>query len=216
MVEKIYVWDPLVRLFHWLLVLSFMISYLTGDDDSQLHIYSGYLLLGLIAFRIVWGFIGTRYARFSNFIHPISHAIDYLKGLADGNCKHYIGHNPAGGLMVLALLTSLSLTGLSGLLVYGAEGHGPLASTTPISSGSTNHIDDDHEDDDDDDHEVENEASEFWEEIHEFFANFSVLLVIMHLVGVFMSSKIHNEDLIKAMITGFKEPKKTQEIFRRE
>ena len=81
MSDKVYVWDPLVRFFHWTLVLAFIIAYLTGDDESTLHVYSGYYIFGLTAVRFLWGLVGTRYARFSNFIYYPSAALDYLKSL---------------------------------------------------------------------------------------------------------------------------------------
>ncbi len=204
--NKVYVWDPLVRFFHWTLVLTFIIAYLTGDEDNTLHIYSGYYILGLVALRILWGVIGTRYARFSHIIYSPSAVIDYLKGfIGMGSGKKYIGHNPAGGWMVIAMLISLLLTGLSGLKAYGIEGHGPLAQSSdnlvaPLKQGfikvSTS-------DEDENDHEHD-EEDEFWEEIHEFFANFTVLLVLLHIVGVFASSLKQRQNLVKSMWTGYK------------
>jgi len=220
MKQSTYVWDPLVRLFHWSLVLAFLISYLTGDEFETIHAYSGYLILTLITVRIIWGFIGTKHARFSNFVRPVPEAINYLRGLLSGNAKKYTGHNPAGGLMVLALLGSIAITGITGLKTYGLEGHGPLASTpietvdkallssveiSPTSTKSKDH-------DDDDDHhkngkteEHDDDEDEVWEELHEFFANFTVLLVILHILGVYISSFRHKENLVSAMITGYKE-----------
>ena len=81
--NEIRVWDPLVRFFHWGLVLTFVISYLSGDEESTLHVYAGYAVLGLITFRIFWGLVGTQYARFSNFVATPTTTIDYLKNLAD-------------------------------------------------------------------------------------------------------------------------------------
>ena len=69
MSNEIRVWDPLIRIFHWVLVLTFTVAYLSGDEESSLHIYSGYVVLGLIVFRVLWGLVGTRYARFSNFVY---------------------------------------------------------------------------------------------------------------------------------------------------
>lgn len=207
MKEKIYVWDPLVRIFHWSLVLVFIVCYLTGDEENLVHAWSGYIILGLVGFRVVWGLIGTKHARFSDFIYLPATTIGYLKDLLVGNAKKYIGHNPAGGWMVIALLVSLLLTSVSGLKVYGLEGHGPLAQATSVES--TREImmaenkfqfiyvnDDDHD---------EEEGDEFWEEVHEFLANFTVLLVVMHITGVIISSIRENQNLIRAMITGYKE-----------
>jgi len=221
MKQSTYVWDPLVRVFHWGLVLTFLISYLTGDELETIHAYSGYLILSLISVRILWGFVGTKHARFSDFVRPVSEARGYLRDLLTGNAKKYTGHNPAGGLMILALLSSLAITGLTGLKAYGEEGYGPLASTPveTVSSLQTSSIsansNDDHDDDDDDQRykngkssKHDDEENEVWEELHEFFANFTVLLVMLHILGVYISSFLHKENLVNAMITGYKESSK--------
>jgi len=225
MKQSTYVWDPLIRLFHWSLVLAFLISYLTGDELETIHAYSGYLILTLISVRIIWGFIGTEHARFSNFVRPVPVAISYLRGLFTGNAKKYTGHNPAGGLMVLALLTSIAITGLTGLKAYGVEGHGPLASTptetldkvilSPIKSSSTPSESKDHDNDDDDDHHKngkynahDDDEDELWEELHELFANLTVLLILLHILGVYISAFVHKENLVNAMITGYKKSTK--------
>lgn len=193
------VWDILVRVFHWSLVLAFVIAYLTEDDFEDLHAYSGYVVLGLISFRVLWGFIGTRYARFSNFVYPFAETKSYLSSLLTREPKHYLGHNPAGGLMVIALLLSLFATTLSGLKVYGIEGHGPLAdNNVELMIISEARADDEHEG-------KENPEEEFWEEIHEFFAEFTLLLIFIHIVGVLLASLIHGENLVRGMVTGKKE-----------
>jgi len=181
---KTYVWDPLVRFSHWTLVLAFTIAYLSGDEENALHVYSGYYILGLIAVRIIWGLIGTHYARFSHFAFSPAAVVDYLKGfIGAGSGKQYTGHNPAGSWMVIIMLLSLLATGLSGLLVYGLEGYGPLAQS----------------------------SSEFWEdaweEIHELFANFTVLLVLVHIGGVIASSLKQGQNLVKSMVNGYKQDK---------
>jgi len=217
MSNKVYVWDPLVRFFHWTLVLAFTIAYLTGEEESLLHAYSGYYILGLLAIRIIWGFVGTHYARFNQFIYPPAAVIDYMKGLfstkhSKNSDKKFIGHNPAGGWMVITLLISLLATSYSGLKVYGYEGFGPLASTTTsiVSQQQGRFVkvsESKHEQDDD---RVKgsntNKANEeFWEEIHEFLANFTVLLIALHIGGVLLSSKKQKQNLAKSMLTGFKD-----------
>ena len=222
MKQGTYVWDPLIRVFHWSLVLTFTLSYLTGDEFETVHAYSGYLILALISVRIVWGFIGTKHARFSDFVRPLPEAISYLRGLVTGDAKKYTGHNPAGGLMVLALLSSITITGITGLKAYGVEGHGPLASTptetiseTRLNSVEANSTYMKSADDDDHDKQYKNaehnehdEEDEVWEELHEFFANFTVLLIILHVLGVYISAYRHKEKLVNAMITGYKESTK--------
>ena len=103
---KILVWDAPVRTFHWLLVGSFFGSYLTAESETWrlLHVTLGYTLGGLIAFRLVWGVLGTRYARFGSFVRSPSAVGRYLKTMVAGRPERYIGHNPAGGVAIVLLL----------------------------------------------------------------------------------------------------------------
>ena len=209
--KEIRVWDPLLRIFHWGLVVAFSIGYLTGEEESNLHIYAGYIVMGLIIFRVLWGFIGTRYARFDNFVYSPNTVIQYLKGLLARKPKHYIGHNPAGGLMVIAMLLCLSVITISGLKVYAIEeGLGPLAAETPaltIINSTYADSDDDEEsehNENENGHDVDEEAEEFWEEIHEVSSNLMLLLIFLHIVGVIVSGRLHDEHLVKAMFTGKK------------
>ena len=172
MSNEIRVWDPLVRIFHWGLVLAFTVAYLSGDEESSLHIYSGYFVLGLIAFRLLWGLIGTRYARFSNFVYSPGTVIQYLKGLAAKKPRHYMGHNPAAGWMVIAMLLSLFVVTVSGLKVYAIEeGLGPLAGESPALTiiGPAYADDDDNEHGKNGNgHGVDEEAEEFWRKCMKF------------------------------------------------
>ena len=208
MSNEIRVWDPLVRVFHWGLVLAFTVAYLSGDEESSLHIYSGYVVLGLIAFRVLWGVVGTRYARFSNFVYSPGTVIQYLKDLAAKKPKHYMGHNPAAGWMVITLLLSLFVVTVSGLKVYAIEeGLGPLAGEPPaLSFISSAYADDDENEHgkNGNGHGEDEEAEEFWEEIHEVSSNFMLLLIFLHITGVIVSGRLHNEHLVKAMLTGKK------------
>jgi cytochrome b len=211
MSKEIRVWDPLVRLFHWSLVLSFTIAYLSGEEESNLHIYSGYVVLGLIAFRVLWGLVGTRHARFSDFMTSPATAMRYLKGLLAGRPQHYLGHNPAGGWMVIAMLVCLFIVSVSGLKVYAIEeGLGPLAADTPaltlISPARADDDDDDHRDHEKNEnrHGEDEAAEEFWEELHEVSSNIMLLLIVLHIGGVIVASRLHHERLVKAMITGKK------------
>ena len=183
--NEVKVWDPLIRLFHWALVGSFIVAYVTEDDFLTLHTWAGYLVAGLMLWRILWGLIGTRHARFSSFVRPPRLVLQYLKDTLALRAKRYLGHNPAGGAMILILLLSLVLTTTTGLAVYGAgEQAGPLA----FALGN---------------------ASEFvigsLKKTHEFFANLTLLLVLIHLIGVTVESLIHRENLVRAMITGRKQ-----------
>lgn len=179
------VWDPVVRIFHWTLVTTFFIDYVTEEDLLTIHVWAGYVLLIVLGIRIIWGFVGTQHARFSDFVTSPSVAFQYLKDTVYLRAERYIGHNPIGGLMVVILLISVTITGVSGLLLYGVgeEHAGPLAGL--FTSGN-----------------------EFWEdfleELHEFFANLSLFMVIIHIAGVIVESKIHNESLVRAMWDGYK------------
>jgi len=179
---------------------AFSIAYLSGEDGSNLHIYSGYAVLGLVTFRLVWGFIGTRYARFSDFVHSPRTVSRYLKSLLGRKPEHYIGHNPAGGWMVIAMPASLAIASISGLKLYAVEeGLGPLAGPLPaVTMISPAYADDDG------DEEEKKGGEEFWEEIHEASANFMLFLVFLHIAGVMGSGLLHGENLVKAMLTGKK------------
>ena len=178
--ELVKVWDLPLRIFHWLLVAGFFIAYLTEDDLLTIHVWAGYSVAGLLLFRLIWGLIGNKYARFSSFLCSPAKSIAYVRDLAALKTERYIGHNPAGAAMIVLLLFSLLLTVLTGLAVYGADqAAGPLAAI-----GSSN--------------------EKMWEEVHEFFANFTLLLVVVHVIGVAVESYIHRENLARAMVTGSK------------
>lgn len=214
--SKIRVWDPFIRVFHWTLVVAFTIGYLSGEEESLLHIYSGYAVLGLVILRLLWGFIGTKYARFTNFIYPPNTVFRYLKSLIERKPLHYTGHNPAAGWMIIALLFCLIVITVSGLKIYAIEeGLGPLAQSNNEFVLIRNAYADRDEDDEDEDerhefnesnstHHDEDEAEEFWEEIHEWSSNFMLFLIVLHIAGVLVSSFLHNENLVRAMISGTK------------
>ena len=189
--SEIKVWDPFVRIFHWTVVVSFFIAYVTEDDLMWLHELAGYMILVLVAVRVVWGIVGTRYARFSNFIYKPSIVKQYFKDSIHFKSKRYLGHNPLGGVMVILLLVMLVLTSWSGIEAEGSEGLSALNIELVKSAIA-----------DDDKHE--NGGNEVWEEIHEFLANATLFLVFLHVAGVIFSSIAHGENLVRAMITGRK------------
>jgi cytochrome b len=175
------VWDLPLRIFHWLLVVSFFIAYLTEDELLGIHVWAGYAVLGLLIFRIFWGFLGNDYARFSSFLCSPAKSYAYVKEAITIKSKRYLGHNPAGAFMITLLIASLFMTVISGLIVYAADQNlGPLAGLV-----GTRH-------------------EKLWEEIHEITANFTMLLVIVHVLGVAFESFIHNENLVKSMWNGYK------------
>ena len=184
MQQNINVWDPLIRIFHWSLVGFFTLAYLTEGEDEwmNIHSYAGYSILTLLVFRLLWDVIGTHHARFINFVTRPSIAWAYLKELFTGKAKDYIGHNPAGALMIVALILSIGFTGFSGMTLYATDGQGPLA-TSFFATWPEGAL----------------------KEVHEFFANFSLFLIVIHVGGVIVSSLLHRENLVKAMLTGKKQ-----------
>ena len=111
------VWDPLVRIFHWSLVASFAIAWFTPRSAENIHHWAGYAAGALVFMRLLWGVLGTPYARFSQFVrHPIS-VVRYLLAILSGRETRYIGHNPAGGVMVLALMSLMAVTAFTGWMM---------------------------------------------------------------------------------------------------
>jgi cytochrome b len=121
---KILVWDAPVRVFHWLLVVSFAGAYLTAESERWrlIHVTLGYTMGGLVAFRIVWGLIGTRYARFSNFVSGFASVKRYVQSLMAGRPEHHVGHNPAGAVTIVILLLSSIVIVATGWGVYNDKG----------------------------------------------------------------------------------------------
>jgi cytochrome b len=177
------VWDPLVRVGHWTLVAAFFTAWFS-EDLLGLHVWAGYVVLAVAAVRVAWGFIGTRYARFSDFVRPPRAVWRNLRDIALMRPEHFAGHSPAGGAMVVALLLGLAATCVTGVALYGtAEGAGPLAGAMSGASGRIEH---------------------WLEETHEFFANLTLWLVALHVVGVVLASFTHRENLVRSMLNGRK------------
>lgn len=186
-------WDPLIRVFHWSLVFFFLLAFVTEDDWMNLHVQAGYAVSLLLGFRLLWGLVGTRNARFASFVKSPAVVVKYLKGMLSFKVTHYLGHNPVAAVMVVALLTSITLVAFSGLVLIAAEGQGPLAGTLFASWDG-----------------------EVIKELHEFFANFTLLLVFAHVAGVVFSSIVEGENLARAMITGRKKARSHWQDFDTE
>lgn len=178
MIQRILVWDIPTRVFHWLLVLSFGGAYLTAESERyrDIHVVLGYTLLGLIAFRLLWGFFGTRYAQFRSFLFKPGEVMAYAKSLLKGKPAHYVGHNPAGSVAIWLLLGLGITTGLAGVLLFQDIG------------------------------------GEALEELHEVLSNAMLAIVVIHIAGVVVSSVLHRENLVRAMITGYKSAEPEQGI----
>lgn len=118
--RRVLVWDAPVRLFHWLTVLSFAGAYLTAESERWrlLHVTLGYTMAGLVVFRLLWGLVGTRHARFASFVRGPAAAARYLGSLVRGRPEHHAGHNPAGALAIVALLGLALAVAFSGWATY--------------------------------------------------------------------------------------------------
>ena len=111
------VWDPFVRAFHWALALSFAVAWLSSESMELVHSAAGYVAAALVAARIVWGFVGPGYARFSGFVRSPAMVLGYLKSIAEGSEPRFIGHNPAGGAMIVVLLAAMATAATTGWLL---------------------------------------------------------------------------------------------------
>jgi len=203
--NQVHVWDPFVRVFHWVLVSAFFIAYFTEDDLLTLHVWAGYAAGILVVMRVIWGFVGPRHARFRDFLYRPTEVWRYLFALLTLGAKRYLGHSPAGGAMILALLLGLAATVWSGLELYAVEENaGPLAGLTTdqiLRAALAKETDEDREDEGG---ERKSGQGEFWEEIHETLANLVLVLVLLHVAGVLFASLAHRENLVKSMVTGYK------------
>ncbi|MBK5945977.1 hypothetical protein CCR83_05800 [Rhodobacter veldkampii DSM 11550] len=197
------VWDPVIRIGHWVLVVAFATAYLSEGEPEWLHSYAGYLIAATVALRVIWGFIGPRRARFSDFVTSPGRVFGYLRDLVTGRADRHIGHSPAGGAMTVALLVMLGVTAVSGMgLLAVEEGRGPLAGIVAAQPQDRAIL----QDDDAEGGHRGAKGGNAWEEIHETAANLTLLLIVLHLGGVALASLAHRENLVRAMATGKKRP----------
>ena len=194
---KVRVWDPLVRVFHWSLVVAFATAWLSADEVQPLHELAGYAIAGLVAFRLIWGFVGSRHARFAQFLKGPGETIAYLGDVTRGRERRYLGHNPAGAAMIVALLVTLSGTAFTGWLMEDESRLATLPALPAIVAPAW-------ADDDGDEYGERGEAEDALEEVHETLANLMLLLVALHVGGVVLASFRHRENLARAMVTGDK------------
>ena len=181
---QVKVWDAPVRLFHWVLVLLFAFMFFTGKSGSdwmEWHMRAGYAILALVLFRILWGFAGSTYARFSNFLSGPSACMQCVKHLLARKPSPYAGHNPLGGWMVLVLLIALLVQTGSGLFSNDdLLSEGPLAAL------------------------VSKAVSDQVSVLHTWNFNLLLLLAGVHLIAVLYHAGFMKENLIGAMFTGVK------------
>ena len=114
--NEVKVWDPIVRVVHWSFMTAIIIAFVS-EDWATLHEWNGYAVLALVGVRVIWGLVGSRHARFRSFVRPPSRALMYLKMIARGNDRPYLGHNPINGLFIVAMLGLMGLTGGTGWLM---------------------------------------------------------------------------------------------------
>ena len=175
-------WDPVVRVSHWSLGLFFTCAYWSGGDSYSLHAHFGYCIFLVVLLRLAWGFWGPEIAQFAGFFKSPKQVYRYLRNLTKTPPSNPFGHDPAGGWMIIALLITLSITTLSGTVLFAMEARGPLAYTF-----STN---------------ITNWSGTTVETIHHFMSDLSVILICIHVTGVVMMSVYTRQNLIRAMITG--------------
>ena len=199
--DTVRVWDRFVRVFHWALVAAFTAAYFLSEDETlTLHTWAGYTVASLVLARIVWGLIGPRHARFSNFLYRPSTALSYFKNLLLFRAERYVGHSPAGGMMVAALLISLLLTTFSGMAYYGTRSETDAVATfvsrdviglEPVAPALYKG-------------KMRDRGNHDVKELHETFANITIFLIFAHIGGVVLASFAHRENLVRSMVTGDK------------
>lgn len=178
------IWDLPTRLFHWALALLVICNLFLigprGGSATAIHFLSGYMIAGLLLFRLVWGFVGSPRSRFSDFLLPWPTVRAYAQRLLRLNPPHSVGHNPLGGWMIAAMLAALFGMVATGLFAASRRAAGPLA---PLISPAAAH-------------EIG--------QIHQLISNLMIGLVILHLAGVLGDWLLTRDNLIKSMITGRK------------
>jgi cytochrome b len=178
------VWDLPVRVCHWLLVVAFITSYVTnrlGVSYFRYHVWSGYTVLVLVAFRLLWGLVGTRHARFRNFVRGPVHTMRYAVGWLRGDMQYHAGHNPLGAWMVIALLTALFVQAASGLF-----GNDEIFNVGPLYGFVTN------------------ETSLMLTSLHRRLFYWLLAAAIVHVLAVIAHRLFKKESLVAAMFTGKK------------
>jgi len=210
------IWDPLVRIGHWLLVVAFAVAYVTEGEPEIVHTWAGYVIAAWVLWRVAWGLVGPRHARFSDFVYRPRAVFGYLADLVRFRARRYLSHSPAGGAMVVALLLVLAATTTTGMITLAVrEGEGPLApffdapalastgaavdrtvrALSPIRAARA---------DEDGPGETTRKPGREIKELHELLANLSLILVLAHIAGVALASLAHRENLPRAMWTGRK------------
>jgi cytochrome b len=199
-------WDPLVRITHWAIAAAVLINGAFLREGSPVHVWIGYAAFAILLLRLLWGVIGAREARFSAFPPSIPAAMRHVGDLIAGRHRSYPSHNPLGSLMVYALWGLLLVVSVTGIAMAGSplaerERHAATAQETVLMLAS-------YDDDGDEAEEGEGKGyGEMLEEIHEVAANLMLLLAALHVAGVAIESRISRVNLVRAMVTGWPNPR---------
>jgi cytochrome b len=180
--KEVYVWDFPTRLFHWLLALMIVLLVVTGKAGGnalEWHERCGYITLGLLLFRVLWGFIGNRNARFANFLRGPAAVLRYLKGLTQSRSRVHVGHNPAGGWSVIAML----------LIVAAQVGTGLFANDDVMLEGPLAYL-------------VSKDLSDQLTGMHEIISNFLLAIIGLHIAAIALYYFVKKDNLVMPMISG--------------
>lgn len=182
---KIKVWDIPTRVFHWMLVVVFIAAFLTSENESRLdfHTIAGYLALGLVFFRVLWGFAGNRYARFADFVRGWPEIRSFISAaLRHRRPPRVLGHNPLVGWVVLGMLGVTFVIALTGIITYsGEENLGVFAGLFTFKTAIYAHT------------------------VHELAADLVIIMIIVHVCAALIHDFVFRENIILSMITGVKE-----------
>jgi cytochrome b len=188
---EVRVWDPFVRISHWLLAAAVLIDWFT-DEPRWMHVWLGYLAAILVALRVLWGFVGPTHARFTSFVRGPVAVLSYLGELLRFSSRRYLGHSPAGGAMILALLIMVAATVGTGMVNLAQDdGTGPLASVVAKVERPARIP-------------GQRRAPLLSKQVHEAIANITLVLIVLHVCGVALAGFAHKENLVAAMFTGRK------------
>ena len=180
---RILVWDVPTRVFHWLLVSSVLLAWITAEQSGvgfMLHKLAGYAIGAALIFRVTWGFIGSPHSRFADFVRPWSEVAAHVRILLRLRPPHNIGHNPVGGWMIVALLAVLTVIVATGLFAASRRFAGPLADMIPLT------------------------VARSIAGLHEATFNVLLVLVTIHILGVVVDMALNRENLVGAMWSGRK------------
>lgn len=193
-------WDPLVRISHWLIAVAVIANGLLNKAGGTIHIWIGWGVLALLALRFVWGFLGPADARFSAFPPDPRAAVSHLIDLVRGSPRHYRSHNPAGAIMVYALWACLVVVTGTGLYMTGAKSPITIAEEkAAVAAGDWSVLVKDDDDEKGEDSKVLGEAAK---EVHEIAANLMLVLALIHVAGVAVESRATRRNLVRPMLVG--------------